>query len=83
MDYSIDLLLVRKNSSLKSVFQAALAYELHKTGIPFEKEEELPVHYENILHDIGFRCDFLIGKRIIVECKDTCEITEIDQAQIY
>jgi len=67
---------------LESVYQAALAYELQKAGIPFEKEKELPVRYENILLDIGFRCDFLIDKRIIVECKATREITEIDQAQV-
>ena len=59
-----------------------MAYELQKAGIPFEKEKELPVRYENILLDIGFRCDFLIDKRIIVECKATREITEIDQAQV-
>jgi GxxExxY protein len=52
---------------LESVYQAALAYELQKTGIPFEKEKELPVRYENILLDTGFCCDFLIDKRIIVE----------------
>ena len=67
---------------LESVYQAALAYELQKAGIPFEQENELPVRYENILLDIGFRCDFLIDKRIIVECKATREITEIDQAQV-
>jgi GxxExxY protein len=67
---------------LESVYQAALAYELQKACIPFEKEKELPVHYENILLDIGFRCDFLIDKSVIVECKAIREITEIDQAQV-
>jgi GxxExxY protein len=66
---------------LESVYQAALAYELQKVCIPFEREKSLPVHYENILLDIGFRCDFLIDKRVIVECKAIREISEIDIAQ--
>ena len=41
---------------LESVYQAALAYELKRAGIPFEKEKELPVPYEDIILDVGFRC---------------------------
>ena len=45
----------------ESVYQAALAYKLQKAGIPFEKEKILPVRYQNVILDIGFRCDFLIA----------------------
>ena len=62
--------------------QAAFAYELNKAGIPFEKEKELPVIYENIKLDVGFRCDFLINKRVIVECKAVNELIPINQAQL-
>ena len=67
---------------LESIYQAALAYELQKANIPFEKEKALSVRYEDILLDVEFRCDFLIDNRIIVECKAVRQITEIDQAQI-
>jgi GxxExxY protein len=67
---------------LESVYQAALAYELQKANIPFEREKALPVRYENVVLDIGFRCDFLINDRIIVECKAVGQLTKIDQAQI-
>ena len=67
---------------LESVYQAALAYELEKANIPFEKEKTLPVPYEDILLEIGFRCDFLIDKRIIVECKSVKEVTPLDHAQL-
>ena len=43
---------------LESVYQAALAYELKKANITFEKEKALPIHYEDIILDVGFRCDF-------------------------
>ncbi len=67
---------------LESVYQAALAYELHKAGIQFEKEKELPVQYENVKLDLGFRCDFLVDDRVIVECKAVKALTELDLAQL-
>jgi len=53
---------------LESVYQAALAYELEKARIPFKKEKALPVQYEDIKLDIGFRCDFLC------RCKGNCRM---------
>jgi GxxExxY protein len=67
---------------LESVYQAALAYEFKKANIPFEKEKTLPVPYEEILLEVGFRCDFLVDKRVIVECKSVREVTPLDHAQL-
>ncbi len=67
---------------LESVYQAALAYELKKANIPFEKEKTLPVPYEDIFLEVGFRCDFLVDKRVIVECKSVKEVTPLDHAQL-
>ena len=67
---------------LESVYQAALTYELQKARIQFEKEKELPVYYEDIMLDVGFRCDFIIDGRLIIECKAVKELTEIDKAQL-
>jgi len=67
---------------LESVYQAALAYELSKAGIPFEKEKDMPVIYEEVKLDVGFRCDFLIEDRVILECKAVNKIMPIDEAQL-
>ena len=67
---------------LEAVYQAALAYEFDKAGINYEKEKTLPVHYEAITLDVGFRCDFLIENSIIIECKAVKELTVIDNAQL-
>lgn len=67
---------------LESVYQAALAYEFQKAGIPFEKEKALPVPYEDIVLDVGFRCDFLVDNRVIVECKSVQELNPIDDAKL-
>lgn len=67
---------------LESVYQAALAYELEKANIPFEKEKTLPVPYEDIYLEVGFRCDFLVDKRVIIEFKSVKEIAPLDHAQL-
>jgi len=67
---------------LESVYQAALGYEFIKSSISFEKEKELPVIYENMKLNIGFRCDFLVDNRVIIECKAVKELTTLDQAQL-
>ncbi|MCI0513275.1 GxxExxY protein [candidate division KSB1 bacterium] len=67
---------------LESVYQAALAYELKQAGIFFEQEKALPVPYDDIYLEVGFRCDFLIDHRVIVECKAVRELTPLDQAQM-
>jgi len=60
----------------------ALAHELTKAEIQFEKEKAIPVIYDDVKMDIGFRCDFLIDDRVIVECKSVNEISVRDQAQL-
>ena len=67
---------------LESVYQAALAHELTKQCISFEREKALPVKYDDVFLNVGFRCDFLVEGRVIVECKAVDALTEIDQAQL-
>ncbi len=67
---------------LESVYQAALAYELSVNSLSFEKEKALPVKYENVKLDVGFRCDFLVENCIILECKAVKELAPIDEAQL-
>ena len=67
---------------LESVYQAALAYELKMAGIPYEKEKNLPVPYEDVILDVGFWCDFLVDRRVIVECKSVEALHPIDEAKL-
>lgn len=67
---------------LESVYQAALEWELGMAKISFEREKSIPVIYENVKLNIGFRCDFFINNQLILECKAVKELTPIDQAQV-
>lgn len=67
---------------LESVYQAALAYELKRAAVQFEKEKGLGVQYEEVVLDVGFRCDILVERQVIVECKAVNALTEIDEAHL-
>ncbi len=67
---------------LESVYQAALAFELEKAGIAFEREKPLSVVYREIKLDVGFRCDFLVENRVIVETKAVTQIHPIEKQKL-
>lgn len=54
---------------LESVYQAALAYELRKRGLKVTTEQAIPVIYEEVKLDVGFRADLIVENKIVVEVK--------------
>ena len=44
---------------LESVYEVCLCYELSKRGIPYRRQVSLPVRYEEVLLETGFRLDIL------------------------
>jgi len=54
---------------LESVYQEVMLYELVKRGLRGEKEAPIPVVWENIKLDVGFRADLIVEGRVIVELK--------------
>jgi GxxExxY protein len=67
---------------LESAYQACLYYELVKSGLSVEKEKPLPLVYEEVKLDCGYRMDLVIEKRIIVEVKSVDTLTDIHLAQV-
>ena len=67
---------------LESAYQACLARELALQEIPFEREVPLPVDYKGIEVDCGYRLDFLVYGKVIVELKATDAIHPIHEAQV-
>ena len=66
----------------ESSYQACLYYELIKPGLFVEKEKALPVIYEEVKLDCGYRMDLLIEKQIVVEVKSVESLTDIHLAQV-
>lgn len=67
---------------LESAYKECLSYELVKSGLQVEKEKALPVIYENIKLDCGYRLDLLVENRIIVEIKSVDALNDIHMAQL-
>src|ERR1700761_954487 len=67
---------------LESAYQAAMAFQMTKAGLRFEREKVLPVPYKDIILEVGFRCDFLVENCVILECKAVKELSPIDLAQV-
>ena len=67
---------------LESVYQELLFYELNKDGIRCKKQVEVPVKYENIKLNIGFRADLIVEECIIVDLKAIENILPVHKKQL-
>ena len=67
---------------LEAVYQEALAIELADRGIPFQREQELPIDYKGRRLPCKYRADFVCYGDIIVELKATQGLTGNDEAQV-
>ena len=67
---------------LESTYEVCLEYELLNSGYKVERQKELPVYYNKIKMDAGYRIDLLIENSVIIELKSVETILPIHKAQI-
>lgn len=67
---------------LESVYEECLAYEFAKANLPFHKQAPLPIVYEEVRLDCGYRIDFIIDGQLLVEIKSVEKLLPIHDAQI-
>lgn len=67
---------------LESVYQATLSFELSRRGIRLRQEVGLPVHYEGIKLDLGYRIDLLVEDKVIVEIKSVEVLAPVHRKQL-
>lgn len=67
---------------LESAYEACLAHELRKAGLRVEAQVGLPVVYDGIRLDLGYRIDMLVNDLVVVELKSIEEISRIHIAQV-
>lgn len=65
---------------LESVYEECLACELDARSIPFERQKPVPVVYRERKLDAGYRLDFLIAGRIVLEIKAIEAVAPIHEA---
>ena len=67
---------------LESVYEACMFYELSKYNVKVEKQKVLPLIYEKVKLDAGYRIDLMIEDKFIVEIKSVEALNEVHLAQI-
>ncbi len=67
---------------LESAYKECLYYELQANGFKVEKEKPIPLAYNGIKLDCGYRADLVVEDKILLELKAIEELTKIHLAQI-
>jgi len=67
---------------LESAYENCLAHELSLANIRFERQVSLPVMYKSLPLDCGYRLDFLVEKKVVLEVKAVDGLEPIHQAQL-
>jgi GxxExxY protein len=67
---------------LESAYESCLAYELAKQGLKVIQQKPVPLIYEQIKLECGFRADLLVENRVVVELKCKDQIHPVDEAQL-
>ena len=67
---------------MENAYEACLMYELGKRNLKVKAQVSLPIYYENIKIDAGYKLDLLIENAVIVELKAVKSILPIHEAQL-
>lgn len=67
---------------LESSFKECLYYVLTKGGLFVEKEKSLPLVYEEVRLDVGYRLDLFVENKVVVEIKSVESLTDVHTAQV-
>ena len=67
---------------LESAYEACLAHELRKEGLPLERQISLPIVYDGEQLDAGYRLDLWIERKVIVEIKSVERLLPIHGSQL-
>jgi GxxExxY protein len=67
---------------LESTYKKTLAYQLQKDGLRIHREVEVPIIYDDVEFDEGYRMDILVEDKVIVELKSVEEMKALHHKQI-
>jgi len=67
---------------LESAYEECLCFELNKHNLQIQKQAPLPLIYEEVKLNVGFRADILVNKKVILEIKAVDALNDIHMAQV-
>jgi GxxExxY protein len=66
---------------LESAYQECLYYKLCQVGLSVEKEKPMPLIFEGIKLECGYRIDLLVERKVVIEIKSVESLTDVHLAQ--
>ncbi|MCD4790707.1 MAG: GxxExxY protein [Bacteroidales bacterium] len=67
---------------LEKAYEECLFYELRKSGLFVEKQKPLPLIYEEVNLEVGYRVDILVENKVVIEVKAVEALNDVHLAQI-
>jgi GxxExxY protein len=67
---------------LETVYEAVLAHELRRSGLRVDRQVSIPVAYERLRFDEGFRADLIVENKVIVELKCAEKLSNAHKKQL-
>jgi GxxExxY protein len=67
---------------LETVYEVVLAHELKKRGLDVQRQMVIPIEYDGIKFDEGFRADLLVAGKVIVELKSVETVLPVHKKQV-
>jgi GxxExxY protein len=67
---------------LESVYEAVLTYEMEKRGFQVDRQKPLPVIYEDVRLEEGYRADLIVSNKVIIELKSVETIAPVHKKQL-
>lgn len=67
---------------LESAYESCLSYEIEKLGLRVERQKPVPLIYEAVKLDCGFRADLVVAGKVAVELKCKEALHPVDEAQL-
>jgi GxxExxY protein len=66
---------------LESAYKECLFYKLQKSGIQVEKEKPMPLMFEKVQLNCGYRIDLLVDNKVVIEIKSVESLNDVHMAQ--
>lgn len=67
---------------LESAYEACVAHELERIGLHVQRQKAVPLVYDSVKLDCGFRADLVVNHEVVIEVKCKEALHPVDQAQL-
>lgn len=67
---------------LESVYEEVLCYELREAGLSYSRQLNIPVYYNELILELGFRADVIVENKVIIEIKSIESIAPVHKKQL-